>query len=47
MEPPADTEEQIDGSRIATLPNGDTLRYTQRADGEHMIVMFAFSSARA
>jgi hypothetical protein len=34
MEPPADAEEQSDGSRIATLPDGATLRYTQRADGE-------------
>jgi hypothetical protein len=35
MEPPADAEEQSDGSRIATLPDGATLRYTQRPDGEY------------
>lgn len=33
MEPPGDAEEQLDGSRIQSLPDGSSLRYTQRSDG--------------
>eukprot|EP01046_Picozoa_sp_COSAG06_P005459 COSAG06_NODE_244_length_19215_cov_20.256853_12_plen_1068_part_00 len=33
MEPPADAEPQPDGSRIQRLPNGSSLRFTQRGDG--------------
>jgi hypothetical protein len=33
MEPPADAEAQPDGSRVQHLPDGGSLRFTQRGDG--------------